>query len=171
MTERNSNAGLNNATHRSAFIAYSPATDWGTATLNALAIARAYFERRPKSIARALDSCHTDAYLRMQFLGDKPMPLATFVRLLTSIPRETARAALQAIAKPLGLDVVFAVTAPVKDIQSEVCEAATAVGRVFVKVESATADGRVTDPERIDVDRAVAAAKLQLDEVDQAVRA
>lgn len=170
MTERNSLGAQGTAT-RSAFVAYAPATDWGVATLKALKIARGYFDRRPKSLAKAIGSCHSESYLNMQFIGDKPMHLPTFVRLLTSIPRDVARAALQAIAAPLGLCVSFDDASPVKDIKSEMCEAAAACGRVFDRVQQAIADGRVTDVERAEIDRCVATAKANLSDVEKALGA
>ena len=139
------------------------------ATAAALSVVHQAFVGKPSTVARILDTNHSAVYYRLMLIGDKPMPLHLFVRLLLALDEETARQALQEIASQLGLDVVLRSSAKVADYKTEVIEAAAACGIAFAKFNEAAADGRVTDDERREVAAAVRLAQKQLDEALMAV--
>jgi hypothetical protein len=135
------------------------------ATAAALSVVREHFTGRPTTVARILDTGHSEVYNRLMLLGEKPMPLHLFVRLLLALPTETARQAVQEIGYRLGLVVTLESDANVSDVKSEAVEASAACGIAFATVHSAIKDGSVSDDERVRIAGAVREAQRQLDDL------
>lgn len=135
------------------------------ATVAALSVVHDAYSGRPATVARVLDTDHTDVYNNQLLNGDRPIPLHLFIRLLLALPIETARQSLQAIGNALGLDVVLRSDARVADVKSEAVEASAACGIAFATVHSAIKDGAVTDEEKVQIAGAVREAQRQLDDL------
>ncbi len=146
---------------RSAFIVSLPEQS-DAATAEALAIARAEFKRRPRSLMRAMGLECSTAYVRQLFTDHADLHMRRYRRLLSAISRESACASLQAFVRDLRLKVSLEADDVVKDVQTEGIEAAAAVGEVFQKLNAkAPAD---------QIEIAVARAEDELSDIAQAVR-
>src|SRR5688572_365192 len=84
--------------------------------------------RRPQKVARILDAQHTPDYVTDMLAERRSLPFSGWVRLLFALDTETVRRVLQVVASPFGLNVVPVADATVKDLRSEVMEAAAACG-------------------------------------------
>jgi hypothetical protein len=140
------------------------------ATAAALSVVREHFTGRPATVARILDTGHSEVYNRLMLLGEKPMPLHLFVRLLLALPTEKARQAVQEIGSHLELDVTPRAAVQTKAAELEAIDVAAAFGHVMDRFRAVVADRRVTDEEIAAVESAAAETKKEIDELLQAVR-
>jgi sulfite reductase beta subunit-like hemoprotein len=140
------------------------------ATAAALSVVREHFTGRPTTVARILDTGHSEVYNRLMLIGEKPMPLHLFVRLLLALPTEKARQAVQEIGSHLGLVVSLESSSSVADVKSEALEASAACGSAFATVHRAMLDSVISDEERVEVHGVVREAQRQLDDLTRVVR-
>jgi vacuolar-type H+-ATPase subunit F/Vma7 len=144
--------------------------DCVTATL--AAIRRRLFYRHG-----ALRTHHSERYVRQILAGERAMSLPFFVNALRAVEkigngqgREWVRQILQTLAEPFGLSVVPLSEGPTKDIHTEVAEANRAVHKLFVTVADAIEDNVITPEERAAIQRDIAKAKAEIEDVERAVR-